>query len=270
MGNAVDRNHVKRVAWLLAHGANPRTVHGYTKRNLHTCALLQGHSAIAELLAKAGAQPETLQGREAFQAACLQLDVETARTLAEQHPEYLHNGATLLTAARHGRADVIDLLLALGTSVNSEGANGERALHSAVWTDSVPIAKLLIERGAEVDALDGKFQGTALGWAIHLDKPQVADYLSTLSGDLFGLVKLGKLDRVRSLLTAEPSLAKMTPQGETSLFYLPDTDEDLAIEMAQLLLSYGVDTSLKNSAGRTAADEVERKGMDALAEMLRT
>src|SRR5688572_8862711 len=29
---AVDRNHVKRAAWLLAHGANPRAKHSYTKR----------------------------------------------------------------------------------------------------------------------------------------------------------------------------------------------------------------------------------------------
>lgn len=267
---AVDRNHVKRAAWLLAHGANPRAKHSYTKRNLHTSALLHGHTPMAELLAKAGAQVETLEGREAFQAACLQLDVEAARTLAREHPEYLQDASTLLTAARYGRADVIELLLDLGTPIDVQGITGERALHAAVWTDSAPIAQLLIERGAEIDARERKFNATPLSWAIHLDKPQLAEYFSTVSSDLFSLVFLGKLERVRSLLDAQPSLLKTVQGGNTALFRLPDADEDLALEMAELLLSRGADASFKNGAGRTAADEAERKGMDALAELLRS
>ena len=51
--------------------------------------------------------------------------------------------------------------------------------------------------------------------------------------------------------------------------YFADADEDLAMEMAELLLSRGADASFKNSAGRTAADEAERDGMDSLAELLR-
>jgi ankyrin repeat protein len=40
--------------------------------------------------------------------------------------------------------------------------------------------------------------------------------------------------------------------------------------MAELLLSRGADASFKNSSGRTAADEAERNGMDAVAELLRS
>jgi uncharacterized protein len=269
LGNAVDRNHVKRTAWLLAHGASPRTKHAYTKRNLHTSALLHGHTPVAELLVKAGAQMETLEGREAFQAACLRMDVEAARGLARQHPEFLQDAATLLTAARSGRADVIELLVDLGTPVNLVAPNGERALHAAVWTDSVPIAKLLIERGADIDARDRRFNATPLGWAIHLDKPQLIEYFSAVSSDLFGLVSTGNVARVRSLLDTQPSLTKMVTNGATALFCLPGADENLAIEMAELLLSRGADAAFKNSEGRTAADEAERSGMDALAELLR-
>lgn len=269
LGNAVDRNHVKRAVWLLAHGANAQARHAYTKRNLHTSALLHGHTPMAELLAKAGAPIETLGGREAFQAACLRLDVEAARSLAHQHPEYLQDATTLLTAARYGRRDVVELLLDLGTPINIAGANGERALHAAVWTDSVPMAQMLIERGAEIDPRDRKFNGTPLRWAIHLDKPQLTEYLGTVSSDLFNLVFVGNVDRVRMLLDAQPSLAKTVQGGETALFCLPDGDEDLALEMAQLLVSRGAEPSFKNSAGRTAADEAERNGMDAVAELLR-
>jgi ankyrin repeat protein len=269
LGIAVPRNHVKRAAWLLAHGANPRATHARTKINLHTGALLHGHTPMAELLAKAGAQVETLAGREAFQVACLQLDVETARRLAQEHPEYLQDATTLLIAARYGRADVIELLLDLGTPINAASSTGERALHATVWNDSAPTAQLLIERGAEIDARDRRFNSTPLGWAIHLDKPQLAEYFSTVSNDLFSLVWIGKVDRVRSLLDAQPALAKTVEGAETALFSLPDADEDLAIEMAELLLARGADPSFKNGSGRTAADEAERNGMDALAELLR-
>jgi ankyrin repeat protein len=268
LGNAVDRNHVRRIEWLLNHGANPRAKHAYTKRNLHTAAVLHGHALLAELLAKAGAQVEALEGHEAYQAACLRLDVATARALAQQHPEFLQDATTLLTAARSARIDVIELLIELGTPINVAGANGERALHSAVWSDSVAVAQLLIERGAEIDPLDGKFNGTPLGWAMHLGKPRLVEYLSTISSDLSGLASLGKVDRLRSLLDGHPSLATTQNSG-VLLFCLPDRDEDLAIEIAELLLARGANASHKNSEGRTAADEAERNGMDDLAELLR-
>jgi ankyrin repeat protein len=269
LGNAVDRNHVRRAEWLLAHGADPRSKHAYTKRNLRTIALLHGHAPMAELLEKAGSPVEELEGLEAFQAACLRLDLETAGRLARQHPEYVRDASTLLAAARTGRDDAIKLLLDLGTPVNAAGASGERALHVAVWSDSVPTAQLLAECGADVDARDSKFDSTPLGWAIHLGKPQLIEYFGTVSSDVLGLVRAGKVDRLRSLFDAQPSLAKTGRGAETLLFCLPGADEDLAMETAELLLSWGANPSLKNSAGRTAADEAERNGMDALAELLR-
>lgn len=270
IGNAVVRNHVKRVAWLIAHGANPRAKHAYTKRNLHTSARLHGHVGVAELLARAGTDIEKLEGREAFQAACLGLDIETARGLAEQHPEYLQDATPLLMAAKSGRADVIALLLDLGTPINVTDANGESALHASAWTDSVPIAQLLIERGAEIDARDRRFHGTPLDWASHFHKQQLTDYLSTVSNDLFSLVAVGAVDRVRSLLDAQPSLAKAVRNAQTALFYLPAAYEDVALELAELLLSHGADVSVRNSTGRTAADEAEHNGLDAVADLLRS
>lgn len=269
LGNAVDRNHVRRVEWLLAHGANPQAKHPYTRRNLHTSAVLHGHARTAELLAEAGAPVEELSGREAFQAACLRLDIDTVRTLAGQHPEYLKDPAALLMAARTGRVDVVELLLDLGTPTNVENANGERALHCAAWADSVPVARLLIERGAEIDARDRNYNATPLSWAIHLGKPRLIDYLSTVSYDILCLAIVGKVERLRSLLDTQPSLAKTLRDGRTALFCLPEKDEGLAMEIAELLLSHGADPNVKSRQGLTAADEAERNGMDALAQLLR-
>ena len=270
LGNAVDRDHVLRTEWLLAHGANPQGKHAYTKRNLYTTAVLHGHARVAELLRNAGAQVEELQGRYAFQAACLRLDADTARRLAEQHPEYLQDAATLLAAAKAGRLEVVQLLLDLGTPVDVADVNGERALHVvAAWSDSIPLARLLVERGAEIDARDRKFNGTPLGWAIHVGMPHMADYLSTVSSDVSSLARAGKVERLKSLLHAQPSLVKTLRDREAVLFRLPEKDEDLAIEVAELLLSHGADPRFKNSKGLTAADEADRNGMDALAQLLR-
>lgn len=268
LGNAVDREHVRRIEWLLAHGANPRARHAYTKRNLHTNAVLHGRAKAAELLQNAGAEPEPLAGREAFQAACLRQDLATVRAVAAEHPEYLRDAAALLTAATTGNVGAVELLLDLGVSPNVSNHGGERALHVAAWADSIPVAQLLIERGAEVDARDHRFDSTPLGWAIHLGKPQLSEFLSTVSSDVFSLALLGRVDRLRSVLQSQPALAREVRRNRTPLFCSP-RDEDLAMEIAAFFLSSGADPSIRNGEGRTAADESERNGMDALAQLLR-
>lgn len=269
LGNAVDRNHVKRIEWLLAHGASPHAKHAYTKRNLHTSAVLHGHTQTAALLANAGARIEELNGHEAFQAACLRMDVDTARSLAQRHPEYLQRSAALLTAARVGRAEVVEMLLELGVPPDVPGFEGEHALHVAAWSDSVPVARVLIERGADVDATDRKHRATPLSWAIYLGKPQLVEYLSTVSNDTASLVSIGKIERLRALLSAQPTLAREIRNDRTLLFCLPQKNEDLAIEVAELLLSHGAEPSFKTTSGLTAAEEAERQGLDSLAEFLR-
>ena len=196
------------------------------------------------------------------------MDAGSVRDLARRHPEYLKDAAALLVAARAGRCDVVELLIDLGVSVNVESSNGERALHLAVWSDSVPVARLLIDRGAEVDARDRKFGATPLGWAIHLSKPKLADFLSSVSTDIFSLASAGKLERLRTVLDAEPALAKSVRNDRTALFFQHANDEDLAIEIARLLLNHGADASFVTHEGMTASSQAERNGMDALAQLL--
>ncbi len=269
LGNAVARNHVRRVAWLLDHGANPRTKSIYSRRNLHTEAVLHGHTALGNLLAAAGAQVEPLAGREAFQAASLRLDVQLTRTLARQHPECLTDPTTLLVAARRGQTRVVELLLDLGTSADAANTAGERPLHVVVWSDSVPTAQLLIARGAQIDARDHRYGATPLGWAIHLGKPQLIEYLAPLSRDVLSLTLLGKLERLRELLQAEPLLARAGHNAVAPLFCLPEQDEALAIDVATLLLQHGADPKVRDAKGTTPDDAAERLGMEALAEVLR-
>ena len=105
--SAVQRNQLKRARWALTHQANPCYRHScYAPYNLHTHAVVNGYSEMADLLLEFGGAAEVLCEQEAFQAACVGLDRKTAATLAKEHPEYLLDPAPLLLAARRDLREV--------------------------------------------------------------------------------------------------------------------------------------------------------------------
>jgi ankyrin repeat protein len=65
------------------------------------------------------------------------------------------NGDTpLITAARVGYTDAVELLLALGARVDATNKMGETALITAVQQREVDAVKLLLEHGANPDKAD--------------------------------------------------------------------------------------------------------------------
>src|SRR5262249_25602693 len=124
LGNAVSRNDLKRAQWLLERGADPASKHFYSKRNLHTEAVLPGYTEMAALLQSFGDIAEQLRGHDAFLAACMQLDRDSASALAREHPHYLTHAAPFLHAAAADRVDIVTLLLGLGMSPDvADGTN---------------------------------------------------------------------------------------------------------------------------------------------------
>jgi ankyrin repeat protein len=70
------------------------------------------------------------------------------------------------------------------------------------------------------------------------------------------------------VLRAEPERAQeVTENGRTPLWWLPD-DDTQAIEVVELLLSYGTDPSISSKDGPTAADSAQKRGLDRVADML--
>jgi len=267
IGNAVSRNHLKRTRWLLEHGAHATALHSYSKRNLHTEALLGGFTELAQLLVDFGARPEPLDDVHAFQVACLSSDRETARRLVASHPEYLRFPGPMYQAADRDRTDVAELLLELGVSPNVEHG-GWTALHSAAHNNSMRVAKLLIERGATIDIREKKYQSTPLGHAVWANQLQMVDLLSGVSRDVIALVRAGKLERLRTVLDEDPRLAQATRDGRTALFFLT-APEERALEIAELLLGCGVDPKFQDADGLTAANVAAKSGFEDLADLLR-
>jgi ankyrin repeat protein len=87
----------------------------------------------------------------------------------------------LALAAQHGHTDIVRLLLDVGEDpnrFNPEGYHGHSTpIHQAVCAGRADVVRLLAERGARLDIRDTIYGGTPLGWAIHCDKPAIAQYL---------------------------------------------------------------------------------------------
>jgi len=267
---AVHRNHVRRARWVLSHGANPRLQPSdHVRHGLHTEAVINGHDEIADLLVQFGALAEPLSGRQAFQAACIRLDREAAMRLANAHPEYLINPAPLLLAASRDLKEVAELLLDVGMSPDVSDFTGFRPLHAAASHDSVAVGALLIERGAEVDPQETRFNATPLGWATHGDNHRMMNILGAVSRNVRALCRMGNAARLRQLFTENPQLLTSTDERPSPLFALPD-DEDLALEVTELLLANGADPKAVSEDGTTTIEQAQRQGLNAAAELLAT
>jgi uncharacterized protein len=267
---AVHRNHVRRAHWALSHGGNPRCRHSYPNPgNLHTEAIVNGFTQIADQLLQFGGVADALDGQAAFQAACVGLDRDAAMKLAASHPEYLSNPEPLLLAASRDLVEVAELLLDTGMSPNVANATKFRPLHAAASHDSVRVGALLIERGAEIDPRETRFDATPLGWAIHGNNARMMGILGSVSRNVWALCRMGNVTRLRELFAENPQLVKTTGPDASPFFALPD-DEDRALEVAQLLLANGADPQAVREDGTTTVEHARKQGHEAVANFLAT
>jgi hypothetical protein len=95
----------------------------------------------------------------------------------------------------------------------------------------------------------------------------MVDQLTPFSRDVWTLVPAGKVERVREVLGAEPRLAKVSWEGGTPLFDLPD-DEPSAVEIVRMFIDHGVDLAFRRKDGATAEEIARARGLDAAAELL--
>jgi ankyrin repeat protein len=86
---------------------------------------------------------------------------------------------------------------------------------------------------------------------------------------VWDLARNGLVERLREVLREEPARAReASPQYGTPLFWLP-SDEAKALAVTRLLLEHGADPAVRDGEGRTAAEVAAKRGMDAVAALLR-
>ena len=161
-------NDLEIVALLLDHGADPG-LPAADGRSAAVMAAREGRGDVLNLFARRGI-PVVLDGLDRLLAACARSDENEIRSLVALQPELLdevsrHAARLLGEFAGIGNTEGVRCLLDLGAdvaAVDEEGdgywgiAKRSTALHVAAWRAQHATVKLLVERGAPVDAKDGK------------------------------------------------------------------------------------------------------------------
>ena len=100
-----------------------------------------------------------------------------------------YRGTPLLWAANTGRLAAATWLLDHGADPNQRATfgglshgRGVTALHLAAQGDRLPMAQLLVSRGADPAIEDGIYRSSAAGWARHFGANDVREFLERLPG----------------------------------------------------------------------------------------
>ena len=159
------------VGLLLEHGA-ALDVPGWHGRTPYQQAIRTGQQEVAELLARHGAVT-ALSSADEFLAACRRADRAAATAALAADPDLAgrltaDDLRNLTDAAGHGHTEAVRLMLDLGfpPGTRSEQDDGADALHLAAAAGSASTVRLLLDRGADIEARDTTWDSTPLEWAI--------------------------------------------------------------------------------------------------------
>ena len=170
-------NAIELIELLLDHGADPTLTAEHPDRS----AIAAGRKSAVELAARRGRGdllalferrgiPLALTGVDQLLATCARNDAPGVRAIAEREPALVEEikqpgGQLLAEFAGVGNTDGVRHLLDLGVPVEAlfragdgywDVAPDSSALHVAAWRARHATVRLLINRGAPIDARDGK------------------------------------------------------------------------------------------------------------------
>ena len=183
-------------------------------------------------------------------------------TVEERGAKWGH--ASLLSAVKNGRANMVRLLLARGVDANAQNKLGKPVLMSAVLRDDEAIVRLLLDAGANPnDASSGHF--SPLGISVNNGSAGVVDLLLERgasvqanrpdgSSTLSGAVMFGNIASVRRLLEAGADANGKVHDAMSLLdFATIRSDKD----MVALLMEFGARPQ-KNEQGVSLAKAMAR------------
>lgn len=139
---AIDQNDSEMVELLLQGGAEGRTPHLIAK------AAANGNLAIAKSLMKRGAQPD-----DGVIASIIQDHYPMFILLMESGADY-SNIQFVIATVLHDRTAMFKALMSKDAPVNYKNDKQENLLHEACKNDNYEIARLLIDRGVNVNQKD--------------------------------------------------------------------------------------------------------------------
>jgi ankyrin repeat protein len=236
------------VAALLAADADPRARDSETGLSAVRRAVRAGQAETAALLVRHGA-PDDSTDVDRFIGASRRADRAAAERLLAEHPGLpdrltVDDRAAVVEAAGSAPAAAVALMLDLGFSPDDRNGFGEQALHTAAYYGNAEVVRLLIDAGADLEALDARFDGTPLAYA------------TVGSGERAG--QPGNwIETVRLLIDAGASRDDVWISGK------PPSEEVIA-----LLRSYGISPDDESGPEGDDADGVPRSaGVGVMADV---
>ncbi|MGV2431853.1 MAG UNVERIFIED_CONTAM: ankyrin repeat domain-containing protein [Rickettsiaceae bacterium] len=236
---AAEEGHLEVVQALIA--ANPNLINAVAPNGdtaLHLAAKF-GHLKVAEALIVSNPDFVNVAGQvgwTALHVAAQNGQLEVLGLLIEKGVNVnvvAPNGATALyLAIKYGHLEVVKFLIAANPDlVNVAGQGGLTALHVAAQHGQLGVLGLLIEKGANINAVV-QTGYTALHLAAKFDHLEVVKFLIAANPDLVNVagqggltalhvaVGLGHLGVVQFLIKIYPDLANVAGQGGFTALHL--------------------------------------------------
>jgi len=93
---------------------------------------------------------------------------------------------SLVLSALNGKAKAVERAISYGADINKPSnylySHGT-PLHHGVWSGSMDTVRVLINAGANLNAIDTAWNGTPLGWAEYGNRKEIAEYLKELAAN---------------------------------------------------------------------------------------
>jgi len=214
---------------------------------------------------KADLNAPQADGMTALHWAARQNDLETVQTLIKAGAKVdiaTRYGVTpFYLACVNGNAAMIDVFLKAGVNPNTANPGGETALMTATRTGNVDAIKLLIDRGAVVNAKEEVRGQTALMWAVLENHPDAVKLLLGKGADINAQTALVIPDGV----TADPQgtsgdigahgpgiyRPRAVPAPSGAMTALNFAAREGNLEMARILIDAKADINLPSANGST-------------------
>jgi ankyrin repeat protein len=207
-----------------------------------------------------------LTDAEGFFDACAKGNIATLRALVEKNPALVRSAdkqgwTGLHTAAKRGRVEIVQFLLAHGADPNArEPGDDTSPLHWAAAQGNLEIVRSLLDAGADVNGFGDDHALDVIGWATVFGSGNEhwRDVVSLLLSrgarhHIFSAIATGDLNLIRDLVRRDPTSLERrgsrNEEGRTALQYAMSLDRH---DILDLLIELGADVKAKDSNGKTA------------------
>src|SRR5215831_938716 len=151
----------------------------------------------------------------------------------------------LLEAAFHSNAEIIKALLDAGADPNAAGADGQTPLMLVARGTNLAAARMLLDKGASMKAAESQRQQTALMWAAANRQGPMTRLLVERGAELDAKTAT---DLMTPLVSGEPRAQPRSPGGMTALMF---ASREGCLECVAAMIERGASIDLPDPEGVT-------------------